>query len=238
MCRLFILAIVALLGFTPLGLRSVSAQYSEEELNWAGVEEPEPGADSASLDEFLASISPELRAYRVSFTEQYAKIPLIRDPEFMVVVVESGEFVLEVKGPGSFIVDPADDSFVKIAVRTEGENEPYYELTDQVILDEEGRKCRSLCTVLPGFAVQVTPQYRIIAPSGAICIWCLLNRHDEFSGQTTGELLVYPLLAEGAEDTDFSWIRERRMDLDSTGAQTATPAAMGWAFHPQARCQP
>jgi hypothetical protein len=237
MCRLFILAIVAVLSFTPLGLRAVSAQYTEEELKWAGVEEPEPGADSAPLDAFLASISPELRAYRVSFTEQYAKIPLIRDPEFMIVVVEEGEFVLEVKGPGSFIVDPADDSFVKIMVRTEGEEAPYYELTDQVILDEEGRQCRRLCTVPPGFAVQVIPQYRIIAPSGAICIWCLLNS-NEFIGQMTGKLLVYPLLAETETDEDFSWTEQRRIDLGLAEAQTATPAAMSWAFHPQARCQP
>src|SRR5215213_236431 len=136
MRRLVILAIVALVGFAPLCIRSVAAQawvgYQDYEA-WQGVKvqdpvfrDPDvPNEAFERLAEFLGappkdadpgSMSSRLdRVYQVDFNnytvnpEQLAVIPEVQGAEFMVVIVASGEFVLDVKGPGSFLVDPAVD---------------------------------------------------------------------------------------------------------------------------------
>jgi hypothetical protein len=243
MRRLLILALVALLGFTPLCIRSVAAQswegYQDYEA-WQGVKVQNPVTrDPDNLDaafellaEFLGappqdadpgSMSSRLdRVYRVDFNnytvnpEHRGVIPEVQGAEFMVVIVSSGEFVLDVKGPGSFLVDPAADP--ELAQTPEQEEElisekirimhamidgrnVHYDPTDQFVLDEKGRDCTNLCTVLPGTAVQVTDHDRIIAPAGAICIWCLLNQSAHVD-EAQGQLYAFPLLDV---DGEFSW---------------------------------
>jgi hypothetical protein len=120
-----------------------------------------------------------------------------------------------------------------------------YTPTEQFVLDEKGYDCTSLCTVLPGVAIQVTDGDRIIAPAGAICIWCLLNQ-NEHTTESQGELYVFPLLDDGEI---FSW---SQYDLGSAaaveqGASTepkgaATPeqltGAAPWAlFNPSTNCK-
>ncbi|HEX2282761.1 MAG TPA: hypothetical protein VHG52_13470, partial [Thermomicrobiales bacterium] len=163
-----------------------------------------PDSVGARLDE----------AYPVAFkndpnSEHYAFIPEVQGAEFMVVIVNSGEFVVDVKGPGSFLIDPVvgpeltskDIDKVRIMHGVITGTEVEYFSTEQFVLDEKGNDCTSLCTVLPGVAVQVTDGDRIIAPAGAICIWCLLN-HNEHTTESEGELYVFPLLDEGET---FSW---------------------------------
>jgi hypothetical protein len=267
MRRLVILAIVALLGFAPLCIRSVAAQswegYQDYEA-WQGVKVQDPvtrdpdnlGAAFELLAEFLGappqdadpgSMSSRLdRVYRVDFnnftvnSEHRAVIPEVQGAEFMVVIVSSGEFVLDVKGPGSFLVDPAADP--ELAQTPEEEEEElvskkirvmhamidgrvvHYNPTDQFVLDEKGRDCTNLCTVLPGTAVQLTDHDRIIAPAGAICIWCLLNQ-SAHAGEAQGQLYAFPLLDV---DGEFSW---EQYDDESAAdfVQVATTEQNGYA---------
>jgi hypothetical protein len=259
MRRLIILAIVALLVLSPLGVRSVSAQ---EDYAWQGVT---VGAPLSSLTEgsaepfqlladFLgdpkkseaagpASVGARLdEAYPVAFENPtdtiLAYIPEVQGVEFMVVIVDSGEFVLDVKGPGSYLVDPVanpeleSSDVEKIRIMhadityTETGSEVRYTPTDQFVLDEKGQDCTSLCTVLPGVAVQVTDGDRIIAPAGAICIWCLLNQ-SEHKGESQGQLYVFPLLDDGEI---FSW--------SPYAAGSAAAAEQGAAAEPNGDATP
>jgi hypothetical protein len=276
MRRLVILVFVALLGFAPLGIRSVSAQ--SEDNAWQGVTVGEPASretESAAepfqlLADFLGdpkenqaagstSVGARLdEAYPVTFTndpnsEQYAFIPEVQGAELMVVIVKTGEFVIDVKGPGSFLVDPVvgqeltskDIDKIRIMHGVITGTEIEYTPTEQFVLDEKGYDCTSLCTVLPGVAVQVTDGDRIIAPAGAICIWCLLNQ-NEHTTESQGELYAFPLLDDGET---FSW---SQYDLGSAAAVEqgestepkgdATPeqltGAAPWAlFNPATSCR-
>jgi hypothetical protein len=267
MRRLIIFAVVVLLGFAPLGVRSVSAQEWTD-YGWQGVTVEEPGfrgADDTSepfqlLADFLGAPNEELvegtpnaqvagnpsivdrldEVYRVVFRNpsdvDLAHIPEVQGAEFMVVIVKSGEFVIDVKGPGSFLVDPgagpepASNDVEQIEIMraeitdTETEREVRYIPTGQFVRDEKGEICTSLCTVLPGVAVQLTVGDRIMAPAGAICIWCLLHPGGDES-DPQGMLYVFPLLDDGET---FSW---SHYDLGSAAVaeQGATPESIGYA---------
>jgi hypothetical protein len=276
MRRLLLFAIVVLLGFGPLAVRSVSARSWEGSEAWLGVTVGEPipydpeapqvpfqllahllGAPPKEMDANPASISALLdEAYPVEFKngqtifEHSAYIPEVQGTEFMVVIVASGEFVLDVKGPGSFLVDPdpdnSPDQLVEIMRAKIDGTDVRYEPTGLFVPDEKGQDCTRLCTVLPGVAVQVTAGDRIIAPAGAICIWCLLNRQEQ---QAPAEGLVYafPLL----DDTEtFSWEQYGIDGPEAATEQKATPAAdagatseglvqaIPWAFfNPAGNCR-
>ena len=276
MRQLLLFAIVVLLGFGPLAARSVSAQSGEGSEAWQGVDVQDPipydpeapqepfellahflGPPPREMDANPTSFSALLdEAYPVEFrngqasAEHSAHIPEVQGTEFMVVIVASGEFVLDVKGPGSFLVDPdpdaSPDQFVEMMRAMIDGTDVRYEPTGLFVPDEKGQDCTRLCTVLPGVAVQVTAGDRIIAPAGAVCIWCLLNRQEQ---QAPAEGLVYafPLL----DDTEtFSW---EQYDIDGPEAaaeQSSTPAADGdttseqlvqaipWAFfNPAGNCR-
>lgn len=252
MRRLFIFAIIALLGFGPLGILSVSAQSEGEAWQGVTVQETfaanteafqlladflgEPveniGAGTMSVSARLDDVYPVVFENEVASPEHRAFIPEVQGAEFMVVIVASGEFVLDVIGPGSFLVDPvigpelksSDVQKVQIMHADISGEEVYYSPTEQFVVDEKGEDCTSLCTVLPGVAVQVTDGDRIIAPAGAICIWCLLNQ-NEHTEESEGQLYVFPLLDPGET---FSW---SQFDEGSAAAveQDATAEANGYA---------
>lgn len=271
MPRVFILATVALLAFAPLGGHSVAARQSAQtppaesadgEWAWDGVsiEGPLAGEENerarAPLSEFLGiqgsqqgggrDFGAQLDTFRVPFQNrdglEKAFIPEVIGAEFMVVIVETGEFVLDVKGPGSYVVDPVADSGepadieIMIGEISDDRLRIYYEPTGHVILDERGEPCHTLCTVLPGFAVHVTEGDRIIAPAGAICVWCLLNGNRVEAQVEEGVLTVFPRLRNGQE---FSWAQEDRRAAEvaaraqprSTPTASATaPLMRAWAF--------
>jgi hypothetical protein len=278
MRHLLILVFVGLLGFAPVGLRSVGAQSGEDPEAWQGITVEGPVEFDGTtivppfddLAEFLGSPTQNMakgttsigflldKSFAVSFAngpgDHHAVVPEVQGAEFMVVIVDSGEFVLDVKGPGSYLVDPVKNSEIpSSADQTVGimhasisGKEVTYTLTDQVVLDEKGNPCTNLCTVLPGVAVQVTDGDRIIAPAGAICIWCLLNQ-NEHASETAGTLHVFPLLADGEE---FSWSLYTGDGSEVTAEQAATPAAdanaigdqlvqaVPWAFfNPAGNCR-
>jgi hypothetical protein len=281
MHRLLIVAIVGLIGFAPLTLRSVSARQWEGSESWQGVtvqermpynpEDPTepfqlladflgvpPGEMAVSPASFSALLDD---AYPVSFMNgatgdvHRAHIPEVQGAEFMVVIVASGEFVLDVKGPGSFLVDPATDpelqasadQKIRIMDVTIDGKEVHYTPTEpaRFAKDENGADCENLCTVLPGVAVQLTDGDRVIAPAGAICIWCLLNQHEHV-GETEGLLYAFPLLVSGET---FSWdeyddgsaapVAEPSASVPSGDAtQEQLVQAMPWAFfNPAGNCR-
>jgi hypothetical protein len=197
-------------------------------------------------------------AYPVTFDnsagpDQRAFIPEVQGAEFMVVIVDSGEFVIDVKGPGSFLVDPvvdrelksSDVDKIRIMHAAILGNEVHYNPTEQFVLDEKGQECTSLCTVLPGVAIQVTDGDRIIAPAGAICIWCLINQ-NEHAGETQGQLYVFPLLDP---DEGFSWAdygggsamaapQEATPEMNGDATPEQLTEASAWAFfNPAGNCR-
>jgi hypothetical protein len=286
MRRSIIFAIVALLGFAPFGLRSVSAQ-DWVDYGWQGVtvEQPvarEPNDDTEPfqlLADFLGEPNEEQvaatpsaqvedkpsmvdrldKVYNVVFRNpsatDLAHIPEVQGAEFMAVIVNTGEFALDVKGPGSFLVDPvivpelessADADKIPILLakitKTHSGSEVRYKETDQFVRDENGEICTSLCTVLPGVAIQLTVGDRIIAPAGAICIWCLLHPGGDAS-DPQGRLYVFPLLDPEEMFTWRQYAGGSTSDATPEANQYAAPEQMmlgaaPWAmFNPSATCK-
>jgi hypothetical protein len=259
MSRLLILALVALFSLSPMMRMSAGAQEAQhpgdatdaDEWPWEGVgpieEVSAKDTDAWSrLTEFLGaqhldtrSLTASLMGFRVPFQnlpdERSAYIPEIIGAEFMVVIVSSGEFILDAKGPGSYLVDPApvDGEYGNIAIMngeiSDDGKRIYYEETGLFIVDENGHTCGRLCTVLPGFAVRLEPGDRVIAPAGAICVWCLFQSKAEGAATpqaeapedlAKGELIVFPLVRK---DHTFSWIRA--ILGSGAGIAAATPTA-------------
>ena len=240
MRRLLVLAIVVLLGVAPVGGLSVWAQGSYDEA-WSGVEIFENAAPMEKLDEFLGN-SGSLRArlttgHRVTFEnsgEMRAHIPEVPEAEFMAVYVNSGEFVLDIMPPTSFIVDTAEDRpIAKLKIEEEG-IEAHYTLDEsnpEQLQNENGVTCTEMCTVPPPkedgqlvpederTAIQLLSGDWVLAPAGGICVWCLLNAYREKG--TTGELYVYPLSAK-----EFSWAQAKVAGAAAAGT-AATPTAQG-----------
>jgi hypothetical protein len=261
MRRLVIIAIVALLGLAPLGGFFASAQEPADPAYWNGVSRPEPIADRTPLEDFVGqtqgrSIGDRLpQGYRVTFQydpddpDYRPQIPELGNAEYMIVIVESGEFVLNVLQPPSFVVDPPEGMNVHY-VEAVGQRDIGFEytVTENVLLDENGDPCTDLCTVLPAttedstsdtwVAVQLTEGYRAEGPAKNVCLWCLLGGE--------GSLLVYPLLGN---DDEFSWVAayDAANNLASTeasglgqgqsGSADATTGRMAWAFNPGSSCK-
>jgi hypothetical protein len=224
MRRLIIFATVALLGATPLGLVSAWAQGSAIELS-PGVTISEDEGLLEKLNEFLGE-SGSLRAqltkgYLVKFQNSEdpgdirAHIPELEKAEFMAVYVNSGEFVLDIMPPTSYIVDTAGERPITRINAVDVDGDTHYTLDEsntRELLNEKGEPCIQLCTVPPPrvagevspvkedrrTAIQLLTGDWVLAPAGGICVWCLLNAYAE-SG-TMGELYVFPL-----PDGEFSW---------------------------------
>jgi hypothetical protein len=277
MRRLFILVIVVLISFSPLGGFLASGQ-EQESAYWNGVSAPEAVEDPVPLEEFLVgvplgdqgisrerSIGTRLpRGYRIDFrfdpnaTDFRPQVPEIEDAEFMVVIVESGSFVLNIlpESP-AFVVDPPEGttiSYMKVSGEWGDPPAPgfTYEESDEVVLDENGEPCTDLCTVQPpppgvppsadnAVAVLLEEGFRVEALGGNFCLWCLI-KGDE------GSLLVYPYTKDGRE---FSWVRSynasRRQEspegleyLQVQGDPVSTdsaPVRMAWAYNPGSGCK-
>ena len=237
MRSLLVIVTVVLLAFAPLGGLTVWAQGGDEvDEAFMGVEVVENAAPMEQLDEFLGtsgSLREQLKTgHRVTFEnsgEMRAHIPEIEESEFMAVYVYSGEFVLDIMPPISYIVDTADDRAIRtLNIKEEG-IVAHYTLNESEggqLENEKGAPCTQMCTVpapkkggqlVPEderTAIQLLPGDWVLAPAGGICVWCLLNAYEETG--TTGELYVYPLT-----DEEFSWAKAQ-----VTGA-AATPALQG-----------
>jgi hypothetical protein len=245
MRRLFILLTVALFAFAPLAVLSVAAEGGWTDEAWEGVTGPEPGAPVEQLDDFLGTSGPALagslrerlgNGYVVTFEHPEAHIPEIEDSEFMAVYVDSGEFVLDIMGPPTFIVDPDKGRQLQFYDISGDAYEATYTLNEASFAPEPGsdsNPCETMCSILPSsatkqgvvapdkkrVAVQLLPGDWVIAPAGGICLWCLLNSH-ELKGETTGKLFVYPL-----DDGAFSWIAARSSAYPGQ-AESAPPEQM------------
>ena len=140
----------------------------------------------------------------------------------MAVYVSSGEFILDVMPPTSYIVDTADDRPIAMLKAVDLDDDTTHYTLDEsnppLLQNENGGTCTELCTVPPPqaggelatqderTAIQLLTGDWIVAPAGGICVWCLLNAYAE-SG-TTGELYVFPL-----PDGEFSWTEGSSAEL-------------------------
>ena len=289
MRRLFILVIVTLISFSPLGGFLASGQETES-ANWNGVTLSEEAVDPGPLEEFLVGVPLEapgadrMRSvgtrledgFRFDFQYDSAvqsyrpQVPEIedaegrKDAEFMVVVVDSGEFVLTIlPSSPAFIVDPPEGetiSYMNVTGNWADPPDPGFEYSvsnNDVVLDENGQHCMNLCTVsnpsteLPPsaenvVAVRLIQGTRVEALAGNFCLWCLINGQQNSSGQEEGSLLVYP---NTENDQDFSWERsynESRNLASPDGVEylqgnpassEAPPVRMAWAFNPGSGCK-
>jgi hypothetical protein len=275
MRRLFILVIVVLISFSPLGGFLASGQEAETAV-WNGVGAPEAIAEPAPLEEFLVGIALDSQdvsrrrsigtrlptGYRVPFrfdpsaTDYRPQIPELEDAEFMVVIVESGTFVLNVlPSSPAFIVDPPAGTTISYMDVTGNWADPpdrgfTYTESNRVVLDENGEECRDLCTILPhpselppsaetSVAVLLEEGFTVQALARNVCLWCLLKDQE-------GSLLVYPYVKDGRE---FSWVRsfdEARRQASLEGVEfvqgdpassDSAPVGMAWAlFNPPSGC--
>ena len=264
MRRLTVIALVAVIGMGALAAPPAAAWQDAPEWRigveghrWEGVSRPEPPSREAVAPPPAGDRIME--PYAVFFSEDYAAVPEMTrvEPEFMVVVVQKGNFALDTgaQEPG-MVIFPAEDQPVPI-MQPKQVDPPYYVLTDPVeyIQDPSGGNCTLSCPVPPDAVVQLKPGDRIVAREGALCVWCLLNSNFEPGNAEAeyddqGMLQVFALLTAGARPESFSWIQDwDRTQAEATTAAAsmggdATPAASGpeqtvlaWAFNPQARCR-
>ncbi len=275
MRRLFILGIVAVLGFSPLG--GFFAAGQEDPTYWNGVSAPEAIEGTAPLEEFLVgvpldtpvigrnrSISTRLpEGYRISFDlvdpDARPQIPELENAEYMVVIVESGEFVLNVLRSPAFVVDPPEGETIRYLFAEGDFNTAVkYTESDHPVLDENGQPCMDLCTVMPPSefppseyvpsdspptgpntrAVLIKEGFRVEGLAQNFCLWCLIS-------EGSGTLLVYPYVKPGEE---FSWLSayNEAHGLASPGggkfvqgdpeSAGAAPVRMAWMFNPGGRC--
>lgn len=264
MRRLAVIALVILIGMGALVAPPVAARQGGTDWRigaqgerWEGVGRPEPPDTEAVRPPPTGDLIME--PYSVFFSEDYAAVPEMREfvPEFMVVVVQKGNFALDTgdKEPG-IVVFPAEGQPIPV-MQPKQNDPPYYLLTNPVeyIKDPAGGNCTISCPIPPDAVVQVKPGDRIVAREGALCVWCLLNSNFEPGNQEAetddqGLLEVFALLPAGASPDSFSWIQ----DWDSNQLAVATPSAsqgsgattaamsdgrtmLTWAFNPQARCR-
>lgn len=261
MRRLFSLLAVALLGLAPLAQLSASAESAGWNEAWDGVYIPDPKVDpsKAAPTEFRdglvsAAIGSQLASFQVLFENEHDYVPEVTAPEFMVVYVAKGSFVLDVKGPGSFTVDPApheetgENIEIMVGTVSPDGKDITYTTTGTFIVDERGGECQTLCSVFPGYAVRLTAGDQIIAPAGTTCVWCLLQEEpdspqqvqaDVLAMDVPGALFVYPLL----RGDDFSWRQQHAHPANiafspDSGLANADAARvkMAWAYGPGSNC--
>jgi hypothetical protein len=256
MGRLFILVIFSLFSFSPLVGPLVSGQETET-ANWNGVTLSEEAVDPGPLEVFLIGVPLDgLDANRTrsvgtrleggfQFDFQYDRnvqsyrpqVPEIedtqgrKDAELMVVIVDSGEFVLTIlPSSPAFIVDPPEGQTISYMEVTGNWADPpdpgfEYSVSNEVVRDEKGQ---------------------VEALAGNFCLWCLINGQENPSGQEEGSLLVYPNMEN---DQEFSWERsynESRnlaspdgveyLQGDPTSSEAA-PVRMAWAYNPGSGCR-
>ena len=187
-------------------------------------------------------------------TDYRPQVPEIEDAEFMVVIVESGSFVLNIlPSSPAFVVDPPEGSTISyMDVTGEWADPPKegftYEESNRLVLDENGEPCTDLCTVHPP-PRGLDPPQKTRSPSrskrvsrwklaGNFCLWCLIKGQE-------GSLLVYPYMKDGRE---FSWVSSYNatrlaspeavefLQADPTISDT-TVGRIAWAFNPGSSCK-
>jgi hypothetical protein len=183
----------------------------------------------------------------------------------MVVIVESGEFVLNVVESPAFVVDPQEGQTIHYMFADYAEDDfekpIVYSESDHPVLDETGQPCMDLCTVLPPSesppteylpsdsppsgsetrAVLLREGFRVEGLAQNVCLWCLFGEQVG----STGSLLVFPYVKSGQE---FSWLREHPEVHGSVSPDSGTfvqgdpessdaaPVRMSWMFNPGGRC--
>jgi hypothetical protein len=259
-----VITLVAVIGLGALIAPPAAARQPEsgwrigvEGERWEGVGRPEPPTAEAMLPPPVGDLIME--PYAVFFSEDYAAVPEMTEftPEFMVVVVQKGNFALDVADTESgIVVFPAEGQPIPM-MNPRKDDPPYYQRTDPVtyIQNPSGGDCTLACPIPADSVIQTKPGDRIVAREGALCVWCLLNSNFDPGNAKTeyddqGLLEVFALLPAGTGPNRFSWIQ----DWESNQKDAATPSVsqrggpmsvatnseptlLAWAFNPQARCR-
>ena len=201
-----------------------------------------------------------LQPYAVGFQEGFATVPRIVpeilsdedegiEPEFMLVFVRRGEFVLDLFPNAQ---QPAREIYVwtagsEIQTMTPWDmsanpDEPHYTPEAGVVLtNDDGSNCIQGCLVTEEVPVLLQPGDFAIAQSGAICTYCLAQ--GAIDGSAVPLLEVYagiaPIIDEGTPVVSpdvFSWTRSwdyiqaNREKPRPEVRTTEAPVMLGWAL--------
>jgi len=155
-----------------------------------------------------------------------AYIPERRNPEAMVVQVESGSFSICVGDEDLVIVDPGVQASLEgiPILRESTVDKPSCDLflppdqSGDVVKDLDGNPCTELCALRPGETVLVEEGATVFLPRATTCFWCNV---------TAGEarLRVFPVLPQVSE-VPFSWT-----DLEGIGTSEAEALDGARHFH-------
>jgi hypothetical protein len=221
---------------------------------WDCVEKPEPIPDAFLPEDGSTTIGgTRFQVYRVWFKAINASVPEIDtsraglEPEFMIVTVLSGDFVLENRDgrARAFIVDPSAEHPVEIVEQKHADPDPgerVYDGTNTYLPGDSGDNCLDMCVVPSGIAVQLIAGDTVYALEGGICIWCLQNRLAENRESDSGALQVGAFVNPADSPDSFSWIQDwtnRQGNPASTTDSSQTDLSqtmMAWAFGPKAAC--
>jgi hypothetical protein len=166
-----------------------------------------------------------LRAFNVDFTELYAAIPRCWYPEQMVVIVETGQFVLELGDDNVTIIAEPNGNQIPLMEYT-GTKPPHYaELSGETVQDVNGQPCTSTCALPANAAVLLEEGSRVYLPGQSVCLWCLLNGKE-------GKLRVYAVVPDGGT---FSWERLSPGKLAGATAERFTSTRLH--YNPGVNCR-
>jgi hypothetical protein len=231
---------------------AIEPQALQQELpELSQLEQPLPETVLAEIE--AASESGRVfQPYAVGFDTPYAAVPRIvpevlpeeaegGEPEFMLVFVREGTFVLDLyanaeqevreiyvwtAGSGIPTMNPWD--------MTANPDKPHYTETGAVLTNDDGSDCTAGCLVTEEVPVLLQPGDFAIAESGAICTYCLAqNSIDE---NAIPLLEVYVGIDPAAIPDGFSWvqswdyIQEQAEEPRAGGLASDAPVMLGWAL--------
>ena len=193
------------------------------------------------LDEAL-KLNPKLefQPFDVILTKDWATIPLVgpsvgdkQEPEFMVVLVREGTFVLDLgvveDGFRPVYVTTPREAFVTMHPWDMSIATPHYMPDD--VLRVNGEICTVSCPVQLGEPVELQPGDFAVAARGALCTYCLEHSAIDEDG-VHGRIEVYPLMDPTAVPDGFSWVQSwGRININGEVGMRDEPTMLGWSLN-------
>jgi hypothetical protein len=179
-----------------------------------------------------------LQAYEVAFKERYGTNNPTLENEFMVIVVKTGTFALDLRAdtaaevvvttqPGRLVAQLS----VEGGYPTDETDDVWYFASDLPPLS-----CELGCRLDPEQPVLLEAGDTAILKQGTRCLICLWSQNEV--GPLSGVLQVFVLLPDQANSGSFSWIEDWNDKNDLVSARSSgTTSRFAWAFNPgNSRC--